>query len=458
MTTLLQGASFQITGGTVIDGDGDATNADLVVRDVAAGDVTLQVIDRVLLPIDTPIANADPTLLDLLKESGGAPDDTATDFDLLLLALQATGLDAAVDDPAADLTVFIPDDQAFIDFARDLGYAGTDEAGALAAILSASAAADPENPLALVEDVLAFHVVPGGLRVDQVSASSSLPTLLGPALGVDGLSLVDADPDAANAAIVTPDLLAANGIAQGIDAVLRPLDFPPLDEEPGNGVDTPPQPGTLLDILSQSGGTPDDEDGDFDLLLTALRATGLDAAVDDPEADLTVFIPNDRAFISLAQDLGFEGEDEAGALATILEASAAANPDDPLALVRDVLEIHVSPGAQTLAQITASDSVATLSGVDLGLSEGTLVDADPDNQDANIIAPDIAASNGIAHGIDEVLLPLDLPQVPETPDTPEQPEALEQTEPQETPQDDDGFDLSDLGLAVGFALLLFLFI
>lgn len=59
IATLLDGASFQITGGTVVDGDPDATNADLVAPDVAAGGVTLQVIDRVLLPIDTPIDNAD---------------------------------------------------------------------------------------------------------------------------------------------------------------------------------------------------------------------------------------------------------------------------------------------------------------------------------------------------------------------------------------------------------------
>lgn len=42
---------------------------------------------------------------------------------------------------------------------------------------------------------------------------------------------------------------------------------------------------------------------DFDILAAGIDAAGLSGALDDPNADLTVFIPNDRAFQALVADL-----------------------------------------------------------------------------------------------------------------------------------------------------------
>ena len=49
----------------------------------------------------------------------------------------------------------------------------------------------------------------------------------------------------------------------------------------------------------------DGESGDFDLLIQALIAADLVDAVNDVDADLTVFAPTDQAFVNLARDLGF---------------------------------------------------------------------------------------------------------------------------------------------------------
>ncbi|MEO1370470.1 MAG: fasciclin domain-containing protein, partial [Acidobacteriota bacterium] len=90
---------------------------------------------------------------------------------------------------------------------------------------------------------------------------------------------------------------------------------------------------------------------------------------------------------------------------------AEADPDNPLQLVTDILTYHVSPGEQDAEAVLASDTLATVNGATIGVDGTTLVDQDPDNADPTLIQTDIAASNGIAHAIDEVLLPADIPAV-----------------------------------------------
>jgi len=83
---------------------------------------------------------------------------------------------------------------------------------------------------------------------------------------------------------------------------------------------------------------------------------------------------------------------------------------DPIPLLTTVLTYHVSPGAQDAAAVLGASEIATLQGGTLGVDGASLVDADPDVANPNIIATDIEASNGVAHVIDGVLLPADLLQ------------------------------------------------
>ena len=71
---------------------------------------------------------------------------------------------------------------------------------------------------------------------------------------------------------------------------------------------------------------------DFDILLVALRVTGLKDAVDDPNADLTVFAPTDKTFRDT-----FGGRSEFGTLLRVLR---AVNYD--LETLKTVLLYHVT--------------------------------------------------------------------------------------------------------------------
>lgn len=386
-----------------------------------------------------------PAVDSSLPTAGGTLSAVA-DFEILARALDAAGLSTTVGG-LSDFTLFAPTDAAFADLAVTLGFTGdTDDPDAVfGAIAGALSGLAPDgDPIPLLTDILLFHVSGAESDAAGLNADGPVDTLLTDAsVEVTGNTVVDGDPNFQNADIVSPDVDAGMGTIQVIDQVLLPLDTPAESD-----------PGTLLDVLKESGGSFDDDNTDFDMLLAALQATGLDEAADDPEADLTVFAPNDAAFISLAQSLGYEGDDEEGAFQAIVDAAGVLRPEDPLSFVSDVLTYHISPGAQDSTAVLGSESIDTLLGSEFGVDGTTLVDADPDAENAEIIATDIAANNGVAHVIDEVLLPLDLPMVEQTPE-----EASEEgtEDPEEPEDDDDSFGwVEGLGIAGLFLALFFL--
>lgn len=382
-----------------------------------------------------------PTVGSSLPTSNGTLSAVA-DFEVLARALDAAGLSASVGG-LSDFTLFAPTDAAFADLAVTLGFSGdTDDPdavfGAIAGALSG--VASDGDPIPLLKDILLYHV--SGTESDAAGLNADVPvdTLLTDAsVEVTDNTVVDGDPNFQNADIISPDVDAGMGTIQVIDQVLLPLDTPAESD-----------PGTLLDVLKESGGRFDDDNTDFDMLLAALQATGLDAAADDPDAELTVFAPNDAAFVSLAQSLGYEGEDEEGAFQAIVDVAGVLRPEDPLSFVSDVLSYHVSPGEQDSTAVLGADSIDTLFGSELGVDGASLVDADPDADDAEIIATDIGASNGVAHVIDEVLRPLDFPMLEEGPDV--EPEVTSGGEG----DGDDGFGwVEGLGFAGLFLALVF---
>jgi len=84
------------------------------------------------------------------------------------------------------------------------------------------------------------------------------------------------------------------------------------------------------------------------LSLTAVVTAGLDGALADPAASLTVFAPNDRGFVRLARDLGFEGRGEEEAWLFLVDALAALGGGDPIPVLTDVLLYHVVPARVTV--------------------------------------------------------------------------------------------------------------
>ncbi|MEM6385481.1 MAG: fasciclin domain-containing protein [Pseudomonadota bacterium] len=328
------------------------------------------------------------------------------DFDLLVRALDAAGLVDTVRG-LTDITVFAPTDAAFTQLAVDLGFDGdaSDEDAVFGSLVESLTVLGGGEPIPLLTDVLLYHVSAGAKKLEEIVDLDQVDTFLtGASFGANGTELIDNEPDVANPNIVIPDIGASNGTIQAIDRVLLPIDIPG-NEAP----DTPEPTETLTGIVAASGGVFDNDQGDFDILLNAVQAAGLAGALDDPEADLTVFAPNDAAFVGLAQTLGFKGEDEGEAFAYIVEAlTLLSGGGDPIPLLTDILLYHVAPGSLSSEDVLSAETIPTLLGETLGVDGVSLVDKDPDIADPELIATDIAATNGIAHVLDGVLIPADI--------------------------------------------------
>ena len=126
------------------------------------------------------------------------------------------------------------------------------------------------------------------------------------------------------------------------------------------------------------------ENQDFETLVTALKAAGLAETLQGP-GPFTVFAPTDAAFAKLPD----------GAVQALL--------DDKEQLTA-VLTYHVVSGAVESGDIVSAGgaSPATVNGQQLNV---TVNDGKVYVNDAQVVTADIAASNGVIHVIDAVLLP-----------------------------------------------------
>jgi uncharacterized surface protein with fasciclin (FAS1) repeats len=174
---------------------------------------------------------------------------------------------------------------------------------------------------------------------------------------------------------------------------------------------------TLADILDAQGGGTDRNWYDFDILAAGVDAAGLSGALDDPNADLTVFLPNDRAFQALVADLyGFRFwfADEATILDKVVQLEASAP-----GTLQTVILYHAVSGqidSRTALSVPFGTQLTTLQGGTIKVyplrffGTAVLVDQDRNDLDPWLVRSklDIRASNGIAHGISLVLRPVDL--------------------------------------------------
>ncbi|MFK8079024.1 MAG: fasciclin domain-containing protein [Granulosicoccus sp.] len=167
---------------------------------------------------------------------------------------------------------------------------------------------------------------------------------------------------------------------------------------------------TITEIVSRSGGDFDNNNFDFDILLTSVGLAGLGDALDDRSANLTLLAPTDIAFIRLAQALGYAGDDEGGAFDVIVAALTDLGNGDPIPVLTDILLYHVLPERLSTGSIRRSGSLDTLLDDATITPDGSrLIDNEPDVRDPRFVRPsNIRATNGIVHTIDRVLIPLDL--------------------------------------------------
>ena len=131
------------------------------------------------------------------------------------------------------------------------------------------------------------------------------------------------------------------------------------------------------DIVAVASGNPD-----FSTLVAALSAAGLVETLQG-EGPFTVFAPTDAAFAALPE----------GLLEKLLL------PENIAALTA-ILTHHVVSGKVMSTDVTAGD-VATVEGSTIAITTdmGVMVNG------ANVVAVDVAASNGVIHVIDAVIVP-----------------------------------------------------
>lgn len=136
------------------------------------------------------------------------------------------------------------------------------------------------------------------------------------------------------------------------------------------------------DVVGTAMGT-----GQHATLVKALKAAQLDQTLHG-DGPFTVFAPTDAAFENLPEG-------------TLDELLMPENRDK----LRSVLLHHVVSGKVTSAQAMNIDSAQSIHGTTLTLEQrdGRLYVAD-----AQVIQPDVQASNGIIHVVDKVMLPPDM--------------------------------------------------
>ena len=149
-------------------------------------------------------------------------------------------------------------------------------------------------------------------------------------------------------------------------------------------------------------GAYDNDPGDFDILVTAVVATGY---IGDPLGtdDYTVFAPVDGAFVGLVEFLlGGPLTDDSGNGSVEDEAVGVLVGALGVDGIRAVLDYHVTDGVRNSRSVTRAKQVTMLDGNTI-TARGGFVDAI--GSDAEFLATDIRLEDGMIHVIGSVLLP-----------------------------------------------------
>ncbi len=265
------------------------------------------------------------------------------DHTYLEQALIQEGLDGALQDVNATLTVFAPTNQAFDDIAAALN---TDINGLLA--------------LPNLDDILLYHV----LGIEVPSSGVTNGTIAQPLSATNTLKLTLTSNNEVfvnQAQVTTADLTTDNGVVHVTNAVLLPVE-------------------TVVDIAI---------DNSFTSLTAAVIQEELLPVLTNPLGTFTVFAPTDQAFDDLATALN---TDVTGILA--------------LPNLTDVLTYHVLGAVVNSGDITNGDIAQPVSATN-SLKLTVTSNAEVFVNQAQVSLADLSASNGVVHVLDAVVLPVE---------------------------------------------------
>jgi uncharacterized surface protein with fasciclin (FAS1) repeats len=205
--------------------------------------------------------------------------------------------------------------------------------------------------------------------------------------------------------------------AVGVTAAILAATAWPSGAAAHNGTSAPTGTRSLAQVLTKDTSGFDRNRYDFDILTKAVL-TVLDAkpgspvkVLTDGSVALTAFLPNDAAFQNLVRDITDGGRTPTEEQAFTAVAGLGVDT------VEAVLLYHVVPGATIDARTALkSDGAAlkTAAGasvtVDVRYRGIALLDADTSDRDPRVVWFDVNRGNRqIAHVIDRVLRPVDLP-------------------------------------------------
>jgi uncharacterized surface protein with fasciclin (FAS1) repeats len=269
------------------------------------------------------------------------------DLSILVEAVVAADL-ATTLSGAGPFTVFAPTNAAFAAALTELG-------------LTKAELLAPANK-ALLTQILTYHVVSGKVLKAQVPVGTPIVTLQGESFTVDS-TLAITDQRGRKANITATDIVATNGVVHLIDKVILP---------------------TNKNVVQVAQSNPD-----FSVLVEAVVAAGLTTTLSGT-GPFTVFAPTNAAFTAALTELG-------------LTKAQLLDPANK-ALLTKILTYHVVSGKVLKAQVPVGTPITTLQ-TETFTVDSTLTITDQRGRKAKIVATDIAATNGVVHVIDKVILP-----------------------------------------------------
>ncbi|MFN0039174.1 MAG: fasciclin domain-containing protein [Burkholderiales bacterium] len=321
--------------------DSRGRQANVIATNLFARNGVVHVIDKVILPQSKNVVQIAQGI---------------SDFSILVDAVVAAGLVDTLSG-AGPFTVFAPTNAAFAALLDELK------------VTKEALLADK----VLLTKVLTYHVLPGRVLASDIKEGAQATTVQGETFTLSlmgGANITDARNRKAN--IVATNVQASNGVIHVIDKVILPK------------TDAPSPPPAKLNIVQVAQSLPD-----FSILVEAVVAAGL-ADTLSGTGPFTVFAPNNAAFAALLGELKLTKE------------QLLANKG----LLTAVLTYHVLPGRVLAADIKEGAQATTVQGqlFTLGLQGGASI-TDAQGRKANIVATDVAASNGVIHVVDKVILP-----------------------------------------------------
>lgn len=213
-----------------------------------------------------------------------------------------------------------------------------------------------------IQDILTYHVLDSEVLSGDLQPAQVVQTVNGTELTIEAAdgTVTLTDNSGQMYEVTEADIQGTNGVVHIIDGVLNPAP-------------------NIVDVASDA--------GNFTTLVDALVQTGLDEALQGA-GPFTVFAPTDDAFSSV--DLSGLSEDQ----------------------LAEILQYHVISGNIASGDLTPPQTAEALAGGNLFVTaeNGDIII----NNNATVTTPDVGASNGTIHVINQVLLPnqfLDIVQI-----------------------------------------------